>query len=143
LIALPDVNVLLALVWSNHPHHEAAHDWFGREATDGWATSILTQSAFMRLCLNPTIVGGTIDSRAAYQLLVDLTAHPNHRFVGATPSLCENDFNELIPSITGYRQVTDATLLYVARAAGAKLVTFDKSIASLCPWSEELLVLFP
>jgi predicted nucleic acid-binding protein len=51
LIALPDVNVLLALGWSNHPHHNAAHDWFAREASAGWATCLLTQSAFVRLSI--------------------------------------------------------------------------------------------
>ena len=40
MISLPDVNVLLALAWSNHPHHEAFHEWFGQEAANGWATCI-------------------------------------------------------------------------------------------------------
>jgi predicted nucleic acid-binding protein len=38
LIALPDINVLLALAWSNHPHHEAAHRWFACDSAAGWAT---------------------------------------------------------------------------------------------------------
>jgi uncharacterized protein len=47
LIALPDINVLLALAWSNHAHHDAAHRWFARDATAGWATCVLTQTGFL------------------------------------------------------------------------------------------------
>jgi len=35
------------------------------------------------------------------------------------------------PRIVGYRQVTDALLLTVARRAGVPLVTFDAAIATL------------
>ena len=28
MIALPDVNVLVALAWPNHVHHEQARGWF-------------------------------------------------------------------------------------------------------------------
>lgn len=49
MIALPDINVLLALAWSNHPHHDAAHRWFSRDAAAGWATCGFTQTGFLRL----------------------------------------------------------------------------------------------
>ena len=47
MIHLPDVNVLLALAWSNHPHHEAAHRWFVSESLEGWATCLLTQGGLI------------------------------------------------------------------------------------------------
>jgi toxin-antitoxin system PIN domain toxin len=141
LIALPDVNVLLALAWSNHPHHNAAHDWFAREANAGWATCLLTQSAFLRLSMNPQIVGAGVDCATAIRLLDGLTQHPNHKFVANAPPLFGPPFDELVPRIVGYRQVTDATLLHFARTAGMKLVTFDQAVASICPWNENLLVL--
>jgi toxin-antitoxin system PIN domain toxin len=143
LIALPDVNVLLALVWSNHPHHDAAHEWFGREASSGWATCLLTQTAFLRLSLNPQVVGVAIDCVTVVQLLGGIAAHPQHRFLDAAPALNTTSFDELIPRIVGYRQVSDATLLHLARCHSVKLVTFDQSIASICPWQESLLVLSP
>lgn len=143
MIALPDVNVLLALVWSNHPHHEAAHEWFGREAISGWATCLLTQSAFLRLSLNPQIVDVAINSSTALQLLNELVAHPHHRYLETAQALRGPSFDELIPRILGYRQVSDATLLHIARCHGNKLVTFDQAVASICPWQENLLVLSP
>jgi toxin-antitoxin system PIN domain toxin len=78
LISLPDVNVLLALAWAQHQHHEAAHAWFARSAAEGWTSCLLTQSAFLRLSLNPHVVHVAIDCATARQLLVDLVAHPKH-----------------------------------------------------------------
>jgi toxin-antitoxin system PIN domain toxin len=141
LISLPDVNVLLALVWSNHPHHESAHDWFGREAASGWTTCLLTQTAFLRLSLNPQIVGVAIDCLTALQLLHGIVAHPHHKFVDVAPALTGSPFDELASQIVGYRQVSDATLLHQARVHGLKLVTFDRAVAEICPWDENILTL--
>lgn len=138
LIALPDVNLLMALTWSNHPHHERAHRWFAESAANGWATCVLTQTGFLRLSLNPPIVGVSIDSAAALALLTELVSHPHHRYLEAMPDLTAGPFVELAPRIVGYRQVTDATLLHLARAHGAKLVTFDQPVAAVCPWAENL-----
>jgi hypothetical protein len=87
LIALPDVNVLLALGWSNHPHHDPAHRWFARDSADGWATCLFTQTGFLRLSLNPQVVGVTLDCQAAMNLLVGLTSHPKHQYVEPAPNL--------------------------------------------------------
>ena len=92
MIHLPDVNVLLALAWSNHPHHEAAHRWFGSESLVGWATCLLTQGGFVRLSLNPQVVGVRLDASAALDLLIDLAAHPRHQYVQASPPLTDDAF---------------------------------------------------
>ena len=116
MIALPDINVLLALVWSNHPNHDAAHRWFARDATAGWATCLLTQTGFLRLSLNQQIVGVSIDSQAAVHLLHGLVAHPHHQYTETAPALTTTPFDELVPKIIGYRQVPDATCRQSARA---------------------------
>lgn len=138
-----DINVLLALAWSNHPHHDAAHDWFARESAGGWATCLLTQTGFLRLSLNPQIVGVPVDCQAAVNLLENLVSHPDHQYIQGLPTLTASPFDQLVPQIVGYRQVSDATLLHVARFHGLKLVTFDQPIASICPWSENLEILTP
>lgn len=143
MIALPDVNVLLALAWSNHPHHDAAHHWFGRESASGWATCLLTQSAFLRLSLNPQIVGVAIECKTAAELLEKTIAHPQHHYVEAAPGLGGAPFSEMVDRIVGYRQVSDATLLHLSRAHRMQLVTFDQSVAAICPWGENLLILSP
>jgi uncharacterized protein len=141
LIALPDVNLLMALTWSNHPHHERAHRWFAESAENGWATCLLTQTGFLRLSLNRQIVGVSIDSGTALALLTMLLSHPGHRYLETIPGLTAGPFVEIASQITGYRQVTDATLLHLARTHGTKLVTFDKPVAAICPWAENLEIL--
>ena len=143
MISLPDVNVLLALVWSNHPHHHAAHRWFARQADAGWATCIFTQTGFLRLSLNPRVVEVTIDCETALGLLRGLVAHRHHQYVGTAPSLLDPPFNELAARIVGYRQMTDATLLHLARSHQMKLLTLDQAAASRCPWDEHLETIVP
>jgi len=143
VIALPDINVLLALAWSNHRHHDAAHRWFARDAAAGWATCLFTQTGFLRLSLNPQVVGVSIDCQAALHLLDNLVAHPHHQYAESAPTLTATPFDALVPKIIGYRQVSDATLLYLARVGGLKLVTFDRPVAAVCPWPEHLELLIP
>ena len=40
--ALLDINILTALLWPAHEHHEVAHAWFGGRADASWATCSLT-----------------------------------------------------------------------------------------------------
>jgi len=143
VISLPDVNVLLALIWSNHPHHQAAHQWFARHADAGWATCIFTQTGFLRLSMNPRVVGVAIDCRTVLELLEGLVAHPHHHYVETAPSMLEPPFGELAPHIVGYRQVPDATLLHLARIHQMKLLTFDQAVANVCPWEEHLETILP
>ena len=42
MIHLLDINILIALVDSDHPHHAAATVFFKRAMNDGWATCPLT-----------------------------------------------------------------------------------------------------
>ena len=50
MIHLLDVNVLIALGDSNHPHRAAALQFFEKCATlEGWASCPLTGSAFIRI----------------------------------------------------------------------------------------------
>jgi uncharacterized protein len=143
LIALPDVNLLLSLAWANHPHHHAAHSWFAANAQAGWATCLLTQIGLLRLSLNPRIVGVTLDCQAALALLTGLMAHPNHQFIDLAPTVTATPFDELVPRVIGHQQLTDATLLHVARFHGMKLATLDQATAALCPWSGNVEVIVP
>lgn len=141
MIVLPDVNLLLALAWNNHRHHELAHDWLNNKQETEWATCLLTQSAFMRLSLNPQAVKFSIPASSAFEALNRIIAHPEHRFLANSPQLTEAPFAELVSRIAGYRQVPDATLLSMARMHDAKLVTFDRGAGGLCPWKEHVQVL--
>ena len=49
----------------------------------------------------------------------------------------------MLRELLGYRQVSDATRLYLARDGNMKLVTFDRPVTAICPWHEHLEILTP
>jgi uncharacterized protein len=71
LIALLDVNVLVALAWPNHIHHRAAHRWYAAHRAQGWATCPPTQAGFVRVSSNAKALPGAKSPRDAFELLRD------------------------------------------------------------------------
>lgn len=65
--ALLDTNVLLALAWPNHQHHEQAHAWFSAYARKGWSTCAFTQLGFIRLSSNPAYTTNAVSPQDAAQ----------------------------------------------------------------------------
>lgn len=51
--ALLDVNVLLALLDSDHVDHHRAHDWLDDEIAAGWASCAITENGFVRIISQP------------------------------------------------------------------------------------------
>ncbi|MBC7816007.1 MAG: VapC toxin family PIN domain ribonuclease [Planctomycetaceae bacterium] len=143
MISLLDINVLMALSWANHPHHAAAHHWFNGHSVDGWATCLPTQTGVLRLSLNPQIVGVPMKGSEAVQLLRGLIAHPQHTYFVTLPELTHADFEPLVRRLQGYRQVSDAVLLAIAKQNQAQFVTFDRAIETLCPWPNMVVVITP
>lgn len=125
-MALLDVNALVALAWDTHVHHEAVAAWFDRRSGP-WATCPVTEAGFVRISSNPKVLAGALGVDEARDVLRDLRAVGEHRFLVNDVSLVDAD----APPIVGHRQVTDAVLLTVARRAGVTLVTFDAALAKL------------
>ncbi len=126
-MALLDVNALVALAWDSHVHHAAMRAWFTANGHAGWATCPITESGFVRVSSNPIVLPSAIGVAAAREVLSALRAHPHHRFLTDDVSVSDSD----VSSIAGYRQVTDAHLLTLARRRGVRLVTFDASILAM------------
>jgi hypothetical protein len=51
--ALLDVNVLIALLDSDHASHDSAINWFAKHAREGWASCPITQNGCIRIMSNP------------------------------------------------------------------------------------------
>ena len=130
-VALPDVNVLLALVDPAHEHHEAAHSWFAAAEPEGWATCPLTENGFVRVLSNPRYPGMPMrpgDAAALLRTFV-LNCEANHRFWPDSVSLLDAALFDLDP-VTGHQQTTDAYLLGLCERNGGTLTTFDRGIVS-------------
>lgn len=132
MIALLDVNVLVALAWPHHLFHRAAHAWFAGQKSLGWATCPVTQAGFVRLSSNPKATPEAKAPAEAIELLRRIVTISGHRFWRDDISLCSvPEVSEL--ALVGHRQVTDAHLLSLARRNGGCLATFDRGVARLLP----------
>ena len=129
-VYLLDINVLVALLWTNHEQHQAASAWFKRRQQGGWATCALTQAGFIRVSSNPRVFRDAPTPVKAVEILELNLDHPTHRFFKD-----ELDFPHAVKPfgnrLSGHQQTTDAYLFGLAIHKGGVLATFDKSIATL------------
>jgi toxin-antitoxin system PIN domain toxin len=134
LVGLLDVNVLVALAWPTHIHHDRAHDWFAQKVTESWATCPATQAGFVRITSNPSFSPRATTPREALAQLEGMLARRGHVF---WPDDRPFAGSKLIATerLVGHRQITDAHLLAIALRHGGILVTFDNGVLSIVPRS--------
>lgn len=137
-MGLLDVNALVALAWDSHIHHVATRNWFAANGADGWATCPLTESGFVRVSSNPTVLPSAIGVEEARRVLALLRAVGNHRFLADDVSIIDDD----VPPLVGHRQVSDAHLVTLARRRGVRVITFDGGVRALGGPDVELLTPF-
>ena len=128
--ALLDINILTALLWPAHEHHEVAHRWFGGRDDAPWATCSLTQLGFVRIVSNPAFSRDALSPVEALALLGENLAHPGHEFW--TDSLqVPTAVKDMAAKLQGYRQLTDAYLLALAHHRKGVFATFDRGLRAL------------
>lgn len=128
MIALLDVNVLVALFDPAHLHHEAAHAWFGAQRAKGWATCPLTENGCVRVLTATGYPGNRTTLEDAARRLARFQSGAHHVFWPDTVSLCDPARFDL-RRIGGSRRLTDAYLLALAVANDGCLATLDRGIA--------------
>lgn len=128
MTALLDVNVLIALGWPNHVHHATARAWFARNSEKGWATTPITETGFVRISSNRTVMRVSTTPAIAIAQLAALTALRGHTFwPDDVPMVVGADGDTTV--VTSHRQVTDRHLIAVAVRYGGRLITFDAALA--------------
>jgi toxin-antitoxin system PIN domain toxin len=129
-VYLLDINVLVALLWTNHEQHAIARDWFKSHHKSGWATCPLTQAGFVRVSSNPRVFRDAPLPAKALEVLQANLKGPAHRFWKD-----EIGFGQAVAPfatrLAGHQQITDAYLLGLAIRKRGVLATFDTGIASL------------
>ena len=127
MIALLDVDVLVALFDPAHVHHEAAHVWFGASRAQGWATCPLTENGFVRAVAHPDYPGRRSTVADALERLQAFTDSGDHHFWPDSTSLRRRSRLEA-RLLDGHAQVTAAYLLLLAVENDGRLVTFDRGV---------------
>ena len=127
LCDLPDVNVWLALLNSEHPHHPVAKAYWNKAGGQRIAFCRITMLGLLRLSTNKAVMGGApytaLQAWQAYQAVVAL---PEVSFL-TEPQGIEPAMQKLTqPSRTGAPDWTDAYLAAFANLAGLRIVSFDK-----------------
>ena len=127
MIALLDVDVLVALFDPAHVHHDVAHGWLADHRSQGWATCPITENGFVRVLSNPAYPGRRTTVADATARLRSFTESGNHHFWPDSVSV--RDTRRMDPGkLSGHRQITDAYLLALAVENGGRLATFDSSL---------------
>lgn len=141
MIALFDINVLIARSDPGHEFHHRVRSWFQSQRQLELATCPLTENGFLRIYGHPLYPGGPGSAEKAARDLSVLRQRNDHRFLPDTISLLE-----VTTSLAGVgvSQITDLYLLALAVRHGAKFVTMDTRIpADLVFGGQEALVLIP
>jgi uncharacterized protein len=124
--ALLDVNVLIALLDSDHASHDSAINWFAKHAREGWASCPITQNGCIRIMSNLGYPN-PLPVRAVIEHLTDACRQDVHEFWPDEVSLLDSDVVDA-SRIHGPRPLTDIYLLALAVQHEGRLVTFDSGI---------------
>jgi uncharacterized protein len=125
--ALLDVNILIALLDSNHIHHTQVTDWLVSHIDEGWASCPITQNGCIRILSQPSYPN-SVPAKQVADRLAEATQHSAHEFWPDGISLLNAGYLTW-ERILSSRQVTDAYLLALAVQQSGRFVTLDRGIA--------------
>lgn len=125
---LLDANALIALVISDHEHHDRAVRWAA--GVDRIALCPIVEGALIRF-----IVRAGESHATALATLSSFYGSPRCAFWPDSISYAAADLGH----VSGPRQVTDAYLAALAASHGHRLATFDQGLAGVLPHATELI----
>lgn len=123
---LLDVNILVAWGWSDHVDHERTAAWIGaarKQRTTTLMTSAIPELGFVRVSVQRT--GGRVTVAEATETLAGMVAALGARHVQLADDQAVRQFPEWCSAAS---RTTDAHLLALAEAHGARLATLDTGI---------------
>ena len=124
---LPDINVLLPLVYGAHTHHPAAIEWLNAVQQTGEVVLCrVSQIGLLRLLTNPVVMGPDVQNGSSAWTTWDaLLADDRFRFADE-PEGFEANFRLLsMPFGHQPKRWPDACLAAFALAMDVELATFD------------------
>lgn len=133
---LLDVNVLMALSWGGHLHHDQAHERFAD--VDAWSTTPITELGLLRLMLTEAVTGRAVRASDALAQVRALRQADGWSWIADDVS--PTTWHVAAGSIRGRRQVTDLQLVNIAAVNDCVLATFDAGILQMLRPTERHLV---
>jgi len=127
VIALLDVNVLVALFDPNHVHHDAAHEWFGAHRAAGWATCPVSENGVVRVLSNPAYADPPTQPGEVVERLRTFCDSGHHTFWPDDVTLRDARTFRWDAAVS-FRTLTDMYLVGLAAKHHGRLATFDRSI---------------
>lgn len=124
--ALLDVNVLIALLDSDHVHHRSATRWLGANLEHGWASCPITQNGCVRILSQPKYPNPLPAAQVA-ERLAEAISTQHHEFWPDSVSLLDNAAIKR-SMLLNPRHVTDVYLLSLAVVRQGRFITFDRSV---------------
>jgi hypothetical protein len=124
---LLDVNVLVAWGWSDHVEHERTVTWIAaarKQKATMLLTSAIPELGFVRISVQR--MGGRVTVKEASKTLAGMVTSLGARYVFLADDRPARDFPEWCHHAS---RTTDAHLLQLAEAHGAKLATLDTGIS--------------
>lgn len=124
--ALFDVDVLIAMLDSDHVGHRSATAWFAENLKHGWASCPITENGATRVMSSPGYTN-PLPVAEILQRLGQAAGAGYHQFWPDDLSLTDTTIfrhNELL----GPKQITDRYLLALAVKHKGRLVTLDQAI---------------
>ncbi len=118
---LLDTNVLIALVVTEHVHHDVAAEWLSASDTE-FATCPITQGSLVRF-----LVRMGQSPAAALEVVSAIQGVERHKFWPDSVTFADVE----VGGVVGHRQVTDAYLAQLARSRNGQLATLDSGLAHL------------
>ncbi len=133
MAVLPDINVLLPLIYDGHLHHAGAVAWLETIQHDGDVILCrASQLGLLRLLNNPVAMGADVQSgRHVWETWDALLADPRFRFA-EEPDGVELHLRALSSAFAHQpKRWPDAWLAAFALAADVEVVTFDTGFRSV------------
>lgn len=122
---LPDVNVWLALVDENHPHHARVTRYWQDQSAAEIAFCRITALAFLRLCTHPKVLSRPLSIDAAWDIYQRYRIEASTGFIHDSPDL-DSEFRILSKTNHfSHHLWTDCYLAALARYRNCRIVSFD------------------
>lgn len=127
MLALLDVNALIALFDVDHAHHARARLWLEANIQFGWATCPITQNGMIRIMSQRSYPRASTTQDMTFRLR-EATAEPTHTFIFDNISFADSTRVNADGLLTA-ANTTDIYLLALAVSHNARFVTFDHGVS--------------